>query len=85
MGLEIKVTEKDTVKDTEKDTVKLNKSQLRILEIISRDPNITIEGLSAKIHINIRNTKKNISKLKELGNLKRIGSDKTGHWEIVKK
>ena len=34
----------------------------------------------AKIPQNIR---KNIEKLKQKGLLKRIGSDRSGHWEIV--
>jgi len=49
-----------------------------------QNPNITIEELSKKLNINIRNTKKNIAKLKEKGLIKRIGSRKIGYWEVVK-
>ena len=43
-----------------------------------------LEELSAKININARNTKKNILTLKEKGLLRRVGPDKTGHWEVLK-
>ena len=92
-------TAKDTVKDTDeladlggdtaKDTVKgikmekLTPVQVVILKEISVDRFITIPELSEKAQINIRNTKNNISKLKVKGLLKRIGSDKSGYWEVV--
>ena len=50
---------------------------------MAKNQNITIKELVIKIGINARNIKKNILKLKELGLLKRIGSDKAGYWEIT--
>jgi ATP-dependent DNA helicase RecG len=77
-----KDTVKDIVKDTVKDTVKLNNNQKEILNSMKNNSKITVEELSIKIGINERNIKKNISKLKELGLIKRIGSDKSGYWEV---
>ena len=80
------VREKDTAKDTAKDTVKfLSKNEQKIFELINKNPRITANELSEIISINIRNTKKNMEKLKDKGLLKRIGSDKTGYWEIIVK
>ena len=80
-----KVGGKDTVKDTVKDTLKLlSDSEKRILEEISKNPKINAEKLSEFIGINLRNTKKNIAKLKEKKLLKRAGPAKGGHWEVVK-
>ncbi|MBC8181803.1 winged helix-turn-helix transcriptional regulator [candidate division KSB1 bacterium] len=80
----IKDTVKDTTKDTIKDTVKyLSKNELKIYGILKRNPKITSVGLSEIIGINLRNTKKNIEKLKEKGLVKRIGPTKGGYWEII--
>lgn len=78
-----KDTVKDTLKDTVKDTVKLSMSQRGIIDEIKVKPDITAEELSTILEINLRNTKKNIAKLKEIGLIKRVGSDKTGHWIVV--
>jgi predicted HTH transcriptional regulator len=46
-------------------------------------PKVTANDLSEILNINLRNTKKIIEKLKEKGLVKRIGSRKTGYWEVV--
>ena len=74
---------KDTIRDTLKDTIKLSISQEKIINEIKANPDITAEKLSAVLKINLRNAKKNIAKLKEIGLLKRIGPAKGGYWEIV--
>jgi len=44
---------------------------------------ISIAEISKIIDINIRNTKNNISKLKHLGLLERIGNNKEGYWKVI--
>jgi predicted HTH transcriptional regulator len=39
-------------------------------------------GASRIVGINIRNTKNNISKLKQIGLLYRIGKNKGGYWKV---
>ena len=78
MGLETEVTVKDGVKDG----VKLTLNQKDIFKKIKENPDITAEGLSELVGINQRNIEKNLSKLQEFKLIKRIGSDKTGHWEV---
>ncbi len=46
-------------------------------------PKVTAYELSEILNINLRNTKKIIEKLKEKDLVKRMGSRKTGHWEVV--
>jgi len=76
---------KDTAKDTLKDTVKLlSKNEKIILAEIGKEPKITSKELSVLLSINLRNAKNNISKLKQKGLLKRIGSAKGGCWKIIK-
>ena len=77
-------TAKDTGKDTAKDTGKLSAKQATIMRLIGEDPHITADAIAAKIGINLRNTKKNISKLQERGLLKRVGPDRGGKWEVLK-
>jgi predicted HTH transcriptional regulator len=41
------------------------------------------DELSNLVKISKRNIEKNLSKLQENGIIKRLGSDKIGHWEII--
>ncbi len=75
----------DGIRDGIKDGIKLNKIQRDILSEIQKDRNITLEALAEKVGISVRNIEKNIARLKEEGLLKRIGSRKTGYWEIAGK
>ena len=78
------VEKKTSKKDTEKDTEKLlSKEEKNILKLFRDNPKITSEELSKLLDINLRNTKKRISKLKEKGLIKRIGPDKGGSWEVI--
>ncbi|MFH1432670.1 MAG: winged helix-turn-helix transcriptional regulator [archaeon] len=59
------------------------KSDQKIIELISQNPEITIDELMHKLDFSASGVKKIIKKLKESGRLKRIGPDKGGHWEVV--
>ena len=63
----------------------LVESQIKIIELISNNPRISKREISEKIGISTTAIDKHIQKLKEKGMLKRIGHDKGGHWEIIKK
>ena len=63
---------------------KLGDNQRLILEAINNNPNISLSMLSANIGISQTAIENNISKLKSLGFIKRIGSTKTGYWEVLK-
>jgi ATP-dependent DNA helicase RecG len=77
---------KDGINDGISDGINggINGAQKKILELIAHNPSITAEELSAKIGINKRNAEKNIKLLKDAGLIRREGSRKSGHWEIVK-
>ena len=57
----------------------------RILELIEKDPEITIEAIAAHIGITRDGVNYQIRKLKNLGQIERIGGDFGGHWKIIKK
>ena len=79
----VKINREVPGKDGVKDGVKLTLNQKNIFKKIKEIPYITAEDLSDSVGINKRNVEKNLSKLQELGVIKRVGSDKMGHWEII--
>jgi len=52
------------------------------LKIISNDPGATATLTAEELNISDRTVKRHLSALVEKGIVKRIGSDKTGRWEI---
>jgi len=60
-----------------------DKSSDKILLLLSEDPQITISELSKKLNISTRAIEKNLSNLKINNKIKRIGSKKSGYWEII--
>ncbi|MDR0866108.1 MAG: Fic family protein [Candidatus Symbiothrix sp.] len=55
---------------------------LEILKLIEQNQKFTIVELSKQLKVSDRAVKNNLNKLKSLGILSRVGSDKTGHWQI---
>ena len=75
---------KDVVKDVTKDSIhKLTERQKVILMVIKGNPLVTTPELSLKMNVVTRTIKRDIEVLKSKGFLKREGSRKEGHWEIV--
>ena len=60
----------------------LSKTERKVLDIIRLDNNVTMDIIADKVNISRRTVARAISKLKSIGLLKRVGSDKDGHWEI---
>jgi ATP-dependent DNA helicase RecG len=60
------------------------KTREKILDLISANPNITNQELADNLKLTVKGIEWQIKKLKEQGNLKRIGGAKGGHWEILK-
>lgn len=63
---------------------RLSDSQAKILKFIKDNPNVSIPELAEKIKISTTAIEKNIKKLKDVGIIKRIGSAKSGYWEVIK-
>ena len=74
------------VNDTINDTINsLSDNERIVFEEMQIRPKVVANELSEKLDINLRNTKKIIEILKEKRLVKRIGSRKAGHWEVVEK
>ena len=76
-----KSSEKSTEKSTEKGS---EKSSEKILQLISKQADISAKNIAKIIGISPRAVEKHISNLKNQGILKRVGPDKGGYWEIIK-
>ena len=79
----------DTVNDTVNDTVKtdasaLSKTEQAVLEAIGSYPNYSYEKLAAECGISRPTVARTIKVLQNLGLIRRIGSDKSGYWKIVR-
>jgi ATP-dependent DNA helicase RecG len=59
---------------------KLTENQQKILDLMTGNPHITKEEIVNNLDIGKTTVDNNISKLKKLGLLKRVGSDKAGHF-----
>ena len=80
----------DTVNDTVNDTVKLDASALSkteqaVLAAISSFPGYSYEKLAEYCHLSRPTIARTIKTLQSREYICRVGSDKTGHWEVVKK
>ena len=62
---------------------KVGENEAKIFNLISRDNRITYVELSTKLNITEKSVYKNIKTLKKKGLLKRVGSAKGGHWEVI--
>lgn len=65
--------------------VKLTDTQQKILELIRNNPSITHLEMSQQLSINEKTAKRATQALRELGLIKREGSDKTGQWVLFDK
>ena len=65
--------------------VKLSKATKEVLDCLQKNPNMTIQTLVAETGVARETVKRALKTLREKGFIRRIGSDKTGHYEIIQK
>ncbi len=61
------------------------KASEKILRLVAKNQRITIAELAQAIGVTPRSIERNIKNLQTQGRLKRVGPDKGGHWDIIKK
>ncbi len=59
------------------------KTQDRILELISQNNKISAKNMALELNLSSRAIEKHLSQLKKLQIIKRVGADRGGHWEII--
>lgn len=72
----------DTVNDSVSDTVKANDTVSRLIAVIKEHPNYTYDKYAEVLGIGRATVARHIKKLNGTV-IKRMGSDKTGHWEFI--
>ena len=70
-------------KYVEKDEKHVEKTSELILEIIRKEPSITMSELAQRTGLARRSVEDQINRLKRKNLLRRVGSRKLGHWEII--
>ena len=61
------------------------KTREKILKLIKENPTISTMEMAQVLNLTFKGIEWQIKKLKDQGTLKRIGADKGGYWEVVKK
>ena len=91
MKLRAGVTDKTEDKNVPvNDTIKisqLTERQRKIYEAIKNVPvnvPVNIPNLASMLGVSEKTIKRDISAMQSAGLIKRVGSDKTGHWEVNK-
>lgn len=62
-----------------------NKSEINVLDLLLKSPNITASAIATEIGLTDRAVRKILSSLKEQGLIERIGSNKSGYWKVNQK
>jgi ATP-dependent DNA helicase RecG len=70
-----------SVKSSVESSVKTN---VRILELLSASSGMTMADLAEVVGLSKRAVEKQVAKLRREGRLRRVGSRKAGHWEVVR-
>ena len=62
----------------------LTERQKRIISIIEDDNSVSATQISTKLSATMRTIQRDLTKLKSLKLLRRVGPDKGGYWEVIK-
>lgn len=71
--------------DSINDQINITETEIKIIELVKQNNQITRMELANTLKVNESTIKRTINKVKNKGILKRIGANKNGHWEIIKK
>ena len=63
----------------------INEPIKMILDIISEEPHLSKECIADKIGKSRATVTRALAKLQNDGIIRRVGSNKTGHWKIIKR
>lgn len=63
--------------------VPVNEVSGRVLVLLRANPKATAEKMASALGVSDKTIKRHLKALREQGRIRRVGSDKTGHWEIT--
>ena len=58
-------------------------NEQRVLELIRKNNRITVKEVAESLSVSIRQGERVMALLKKKGRIIRVGSNKSGHWEII--
>ena len=64
---------------------KMPEKYLKIIELITTKPGLPQEEIARELHEPLSTIRSRLRKLKKDGQLRHVGPDKGGHWEIIKR
>ena len=76
------IQEQQKVTDKVMDKV-TDKSENKILDLIRKNPSVTIPEMMQKLSMSDSGIRKILRKLQQEGRVVRVGANKNGHWEII--
>jgi ATP-dependent DNA helicase RecG len=62
----------------------VNNTAGALLQCLADDPNLTFDELATSLSVDRSTVRRNMRKLQDAGFIRRVGSDKIGHWEIIR-
>ncbi len=71
----------DKVRDKVRNIFGINSE--KIIAFILENPNCNLDDLATSLKVTRRAIEKHVKQLREAGFIKHVGSNKTGHWEII--
>ena len=77
-------TVNDNVNDSVNDSVKLSVADTKVLAEIRRNPQATRSAIASALGVSVPTLDRSIRKLKDAGYIARVGSDKAGHWKVLR-
>lgn len=80
----IKIETSLTTQETTQETFKQKSTKDKIIEALRQDGSLTREDLAQKVGVSDNAVKQHLANLKKDNIIKRVGSTKSGHWEIIK-
>ena len=75
----------EPVNEPVNETVKLTRAAQRVLEKLKNKPDMTIDEITKELGIARETVKRALKTLREKEIIRRVGSDKTGYYEVLKK
>ena len=79
-----KTSEDVFIGDTPANVTDVTERQQAILDFIRADKSISTTAIAERLQVSKRTVLRDIENLKSKDLLQRVGSEKTGHWEIIK-
>lgn len=55
----------------------------RILDLLAQQPQLSARDLASLLKKTQRTVERHLKALREQGRIRRVGSDKAGHWEVI--